>query len=338
MLKAVVIGAGAMGRRHVKALKSSSEYEFMGISDINQDALKICAKNGIAPEKLFSDTSAMLEKIKPDCVIISTTAPSHAPLALMAMRKGAPLLLIEKPLCVSLRQLEDLRELAEKSGSRVAVNHSARFCGPYQKLKELSGTPGLGEFRSFNLNAGNMGLAMGASHQFELYNFLTGRFPEKVWAWLNPDPNVNPRGAQFKDMGGQIHLRDSQGGRQYLDIGSDKGHGMHISLGFKYGHVNADILGGTAELVMRRTEERDLPLSRYGLPGQRISAELPAFDVVEASRLMLEALAKGENYPGLDRAEDIIRTLIAAYISSEDENRGVDIYSDLQADREFLWA
>lgn len=338
MIKTVVVGAGMMGRRHVQAVHRVEGFDFRGISDLREEALSRAREEGTAAEQCFADTQVMLDAVRPDCVVIATTAPSHAELAEEAVYAGARMLLVEKPLCVSLGQLRRLRSLCEERGVRVAVNHSVRFCANYNKLKELSSLQGLGTLTSVTLAAGNIGLAMGASHQFELFHFLTGNGHDSVCAWFQPNPWPNPRGPQFTDAAGQIRLENSQGQRQYLEIGPDQGHGLQMILSFPHGQIHADLLVCEAVVDMRRPEHRSMPPTRYGMPPELERHALPPFDVIDAAARMLEALRDDENYPDFEAAERIIRTLVAAYVSDENSHMAVNIHGKLPEDRHFAWA
>lgn len=338
MIKTAIIGAGAMGCRHVQAVRRAEGFDFLGISDVREEALGKAQEQGVTTEQCFANTQVMLETVRPDCVVIATTAPSHVELAEQAVYAGARILLVEKPLSVSLAQLRRLRSLCKERGVRVAVNHSVRFCDNYKKLKELSSLPGLGTLTSVTLAAGNMGLAMGASHQFELFHFLTGNVHDVVWAWFQPNPWPNPRGPQFTDAAGQIRLENSHGQRQYLEIGPDQGHGMQIILSFHHGQIHADLLACEAVVNMRKPEHRSMPSTRYGMPPELERHSLSPFDVIDAAARMLEALRDDKNYPDLEDAERIIRTLVAAYVSAENNHMAVNIHGELPKDRHFAWA
>lgn len=339
MLKTVIIGSGVMGRRYIEVLKRTKGFIFQGITDLRAEALYKAREQGVSIERCFSNTEEMLRTTSPDCAIIATTAPSHTTLAEQAALAGVRMLLVEKPLSISLNKLYRLRSICEERGIRLAVNHSVRFCTNYMKIKEMAcSIPELGSLTSLTLSAGNIGLAMGASHQFELFHFLTGNAHDTVQAWFQQNTWPNPRGAQFQDAAGQIRLENRFGQRHYLEIGPDQGHGMQMILAFPQGQIYADLLACEAVVNMRKPEHRNQPPTRYGMPADIQRYSLPAFDVIDAAARMLEALRDGKNYPDFDAAERITRTLVASYVSAENDHRAVDIHSHLPEDREFPWA
>jgi predicted dehydrogenase len=338
MISTVIIGAGAMGKRHIEAVKLTRSCRFCGISDIKSSALEQVQAAGIDRDLCFPDAAQMLRKVKPACVIVASTAKSHAALAELAVHSGARFLLVEKPMCVSIAQALKLRGLCRDRGVRLAVNHCGRYDAIYQKIKELSRHDGLGPLTSMTFNGGNIGLAMGASHQFEFFRYMTGQKHTSVAAWFAPNMCPNPRGEEFLDAAGQCRLETPGGQRQYIEIGPDQGHGYHVVISFALGQIQADLLAGRAVLSQRKPEFAHLPPSRYGSPADVAFFDLPPFDVVRASAGMLEALLDGGDYPDGEVGEWIVRTLVAAYVSHENGHVTVDINGNLPETREFPWA
>ena len=338
MIKTVVVGAGQMGRRNAQAIALANNFSFEGICDLQGEALSQAQAEGIPSEKCFTDIDELFRHAKPHCAIISTTTPSHFPLAMKAIEHGVQFLLVEKPFCSSLSQVKALQQRCENSGIRLAVNHGIRFAEQYQQIKKMCGTPGLGDLCSMTLSAGNMGLAMNGSHMFELFHFLTGETPESATAWFMPDPQQNPRGEAFRDAAGQVRLVTPSGKRLYLEIGPDQFHGLSFSLNFRYGQVFVDLLSKQCLLNRRKEEFLALPSTRYGMPCHTESHPLSVSSVVELSAKVLEAMETNENYPDGKVGERIIRTLVAAYLSHERGHIPVAIYGEMPEEREFAWA
>lgn len=327
-----------MGRRHVLAVGRSQAYTFAGVSDINPEALSQARKEGVAQDQCFTDTEAMLDAVKPECVIVSTTAASHMPLAKMAILRGVKKLVVEKPFTVSIAQAKELNALCAEHGVDMAVNHGMRYDSHYGMIKDLASSEDLGPLTSVFFSGGNMGVAMNASHQFELFRFLTGSAPHLITAWFDEQPVQNPRGIQFKDMAGQIRAKNANGQRQYFEIGSDQGHGLQMLIHFRCGHLHADLLRGRVVVNRRKPEHRDMPTTRYGMPFDCMEYEIPKPDVVATAAKVLDALALGEGYPDGAMGERIVRTLVATYVSNENGHVCIDINDELPEDRTFPWA
>jgi len=122
MLKAGVIGAGHLGKIHLKLLNQSSKYELVGFHDSNPEA----AKN-IASE--FGYTSfATVEDLIDACDVVDVVTPTlyHFDCAKKVVEANKHLF-IEKPIAQSVEEAETLRELVKKHGVRGQVGQVERF-------------------------------------------------------------------------------------------------------------------------------------------------------------------------------------------------------------------
>ena len=70
-------GAGRMGLRHLEVVRSM-KLDLVGICDVSRDALRCAGERGAAETTHFADAATMRQQVKPECVIVATTAPSHA--------------------------------------------------------------------------------------------------------------------------------------------------------------------------------------------------------------------------------------------------------------------
>ncbi len=334
--RTVIIGAGAMGRRHIATVNNAEGFEFCGISDLLPASLDLARQAGAPQDCCFNDTTLMLDRLQPDCAIVSTTADSHFQLARLAVEKGVRLLLVEKPFCISIKQAVELRELCRKTGVRLAVNHSVRFDNHYQHAIALARGERLGPVTSMTLVGGNMGIAMNVSHMLELFRLLTGEPVRHVRCWLQDDPTPNPRGAKFNDGAGRVMAENESGQRFYADVSPDQGHGMRIIISTRFAQLDFDVFIRKAVLNIRKPDQLNNPLTRYSSPfdEKEIELEAPQGTWVKS----LEALGAGVNYPDGEVGERIVRTLVACWVSHENGHNPVDVDGYLPEDREFAWA
>ena len=63
-----VIGAGLIGRKHLKTIAAHPDFELAGIADVNADA--VAAQN--PGTRVFSDYRKLLDEAQPDAVIIAS--------------------------------------------------------------------------------------------------------------------------------------------------------------------------------------------------------------------------------------------------------------------------
>ncbi|MFK5982034.1 MAG: Gfo/Idh/MocA family oxidoreductase [Flavobacteriaceae bacterium] len=122
MLKAGVIGAGHLGKIHLKLLNQSSKYDLVGFYDSNVEA----AKN-IASEFGYKNFQTVEELIEAcDMVDVVTPTLFHFDTAEKVLEAGKHLF-IEKPITKTVEEAETIRELAKKNGVRGQVGQVERF-------------------------------------------------------------------------------------------------------------------------------------------------------------------------------------------------------------------
>jgi predicted dehydrogenase len=338
-MKAAVAGLGRMGLRHLQVLQDIG-VEIAAAADLQQQARgKAAAEFGISCGALFADAHEMIARVRPDLVIVATTAPSHCDLVCQAAENGARAILCEKPMAVSLAQCDQMIKACAVSGTRLAINHQMRFMEQYTKPKTIIADVSFGGLSSVTVVAGNFGIAMNGSHYFEMFRYLTDEMPASVTAWFSSETVSNPRGAEFEDRAGTIRLITGSGRRFYMDASTDQGHGMHVTYAGPYGRLDVDELVGRARLVVRHSKDRQMPTTRYGTCGYEQEISIAKPDIIGSTRAVLSAVLAGDNYPGGDIGRMTVEILTAAYASHEQGGCTIALASaDLPHHRVFPWA
>ncbi len=122
MLKAGVLGAGHLGKIHLRLLSQSKKYDLIGFYDADEiNAKKVEAEFGY---KYFNSIEALIESV--DMVDIVTPTLSHYDCALQAIAKGKHVF-IEKPITNTVEEAEEIRILLAKNNLRGQVGHVERF-------------------------------------------------------------------------------------------------------------------------------------------------------------------------------------------------------------------
>jgi predicted dehydrogenase len=338
-MKAVVIGTGRMGRRHIQVVKDM-KLNLVGISDVSPESLALAEKEqDVAAGLHFLDTVEMLDKTRPEVVVISTTAPTHASYTRLAVEAGAKFILCEKPMAVSLVECSEMVDLCYEHGVGLAINHQMRFMQNYIEPRKIMESPGMGGLTSVTVLGGNFGAAMNGSHYFEMFRFMTGETPEAVTAWFSPNKIANPRGPQFEDKAGSIRVTTPSGKRLYMDFSEDQGHGLTVIYAGCYGQLIVNELDGVMYSIEREEQYRDLPTSRYGMPAVQKNIPLPPTEVIAPTRATLSALLEGRDYPSGEDGRQVVATLVAAMVSNERGGQPVrSDLADLPIERVFPWA
>ena len=136
MLKAGVLGAGHLGKIHLKLLKQSDNYELIGFYDADEaNAKKVEAEFGY---RYFSSMDELIEAV--DMVDIVTPTLSHYECAKKAIAKGKHIF-IEKPITNTVEEAEHIRELLAEHDIRGQVGHVERFNPAFLAVKNKIESP-----------------------------------------------------------------------------------------------------------------------------------------------------------------------------------------------------
>ena len=327
-----------MGQLHVRAVQELG-LDLAGVADQRAASLEQAARdNGLRESCLFSDAAHMLRQIRPDLVVIATTAPSHCEYTCLAAESGARLILCEKPMAVSLAQCDRMLDRCRRFGARLAINHPMRFMPLYAVPRELLRSEMLGGLASMTVIGGNCGLAMIATHKLEGFRFISGEAVREVAAWFSRDLVPNPRGAEFVDMAGALRAVTDGGKRLYVDMSADQGHGVVSVYAGRHGQLTVDEMTGTTTLNARQAAYRGKPTNQYWNPHEVVTRQLAPSEKLGPAKAVLQALLAGEAYPTGEQARQAIAALVAAYVSHEQGGLAVRVDDQLPAERTFPWA
>ena len=106
-----VIGAGLIGRKHIGILNDDPAFELAGIADPSPQAEAYARENGFAH---FKDTQALLDKAKPDGVVIANPNAMHRETALACIARKIPAI-VEKPVADTVADAIAIVEAARES-------------------------------------------------------------------------------------------------------------------------------------------------------------------------------------------------------------------------------
>ncbi|CAL2081118.1 Gfo/Idh/MocA family oxidoreductase [Tenacibaculum sp. 190524A02b] len=136
MLKAGVLGAGHLGKIHLRLLQQSEKFELVGFYDpFTETAEKVAKEFGY---KLFNTIEELIDAV--DVVDIVTPTLSHFECAKQAIEKGKHIF-IEKPITNTVQEAEALRTLASQNHVRGQVGHVERFNPAFTAVKDTIDTP-----------------------------------------------------------------------------------------------------------------------------------------------------------------------------------------------------
>jgi UDP-N-acetylglucosamine 3-dehydrogenase len=186
MLKVGVIGAGSMGRHHVRVYSELPQCQLLGVADPDPAKAELAEKHGTV---LFPDHHALLD-LGPELVTIAAPTSLHYSLACDAIAAGCHLL-IEKPVSDDLGKARELVKRATAAGRSIAVGHIERFNPAVGELKRMIDAGELGEVLTVNnLRAGpyhgrilDTGIVLDlGTHDVDLISYLLGQRALSVFA------------------------------------------------------------------------------------------------------------------------------------------------------------
>jgi predicted dehydrogenase len=136
MLKVGVLGAGHLGKIHLRLLNQSEKYELVGFYDENQEyAEKIAAEFGY---KHFDTIAKLIHAV--DVIDIVTPTLSHYKCARVAIKSGKHVF-IEKPISTTVEEAEEIIALAKEYNVKGQVGHVERFNPAFKAVKDKIENP-----------------------------------------------------------------------------------------------------------------------------------------------------------------------------------------------------
>lgn len=181
-LKVAIVGTGGIYRlAHGPAWRQIPQARVIATCDIIKERADQ-ARAELGTEKSFSSLDELLAHDGIDLVDICTPHPSHAELAIKAMRAGKHVI-CEKPMALEIEGAARMIEAAKETGRHLYIGHTRRFDRRWVQVKE-------------QLAAGRIGEP------------VCMRWSERSWAGFSGDSwRWNPRnGGVLMDLG--VHIAD----------------------------------------------------------------------------------------------------------------------------------
>ena len=137
MLKVGVIGAGHLGKIHLKLLKEMKDtYEVIGFYDTDRENAKLV--NRSLRIKSFKSIELLIEES--DVINIVSPTVSHFDCASLAIKSNKHVF-IEKPITHTVLEAEILMKLSREAGVKVQVGHVERFNSAFTSAKDFVNHP-----------------------------------------------------------------------------------------------------------------------------------------------------------------------------------------------------
>lgn len=292
MRKAILVGAGGMGRSWARNLKAHGGVDIVAWVDVRPGvAAQAAEEEDIAVGHTDLDID---EALKLDCeFVVDVTSPeSHHAVTLAALAAGKHVI-GEKPMSDSMAKAREMVQASEQAGRLFMVSQSRRYYKGMAALKGIIGNLGaLGilnvdfyrgpRFGGFRDRMPSPLIVDMAIHTFDQARFLTGVDPASVYA-----EEFNPSWSWYAGDACANALFEMEGGVRFHYRGGWCADGFETSWNSQWRAIGAK---GTAVW-----DGSDVPEAELS-DGSRIVPDVPAIaeDIAGSLRDFLHALDTGE--------------------------------------------
>ena len=188
-VRMAVIGAGAMGRNHLRVLNDLAAVELVGVADADAAIAENAARRMRTAS--YGDYREMLDHERPDAVVVAVPTILHREVVLEVIARGMHVL-VEKPIAFTVEEGVEMLEVARAAGVILTVGHIERYNPAIVELhRRLQEEKALG--RVFQMHARRLGpfpprvrdvgvVIDLATHDIDIMRFLSGSEVERVSA------------------------------------------------------------------------------------------------------------------------------------------------------------
>jgi myo-inositol 2-dehydrogenase/D-chiro-inositol 1-dehydrogenase len=178
-----LVGAGRMGRTHLRAIADSARVRVVAVAE-PQEAVRAALAGKVA---VYADVASLLDAGGIDGVLIAAPTPLHLPLVHQFAEAGLPIL-CEKPCGVTAADACEAATVAERHGVKLQVAYWRRFVPALQRLRQRIAGGELGALyflacyqwdaevpaAAFRAGSGGIFVDMGV-HEFDQIRWLSGQ-------------------------------------------------------------------------------------------------------------------------------------------------------------------
>jgi predicted dehydrogenase len=234
--KALIVGAGGMGRAWGKNLAACDEVAVVGWVDIRAEAAeRAAAEQGFEGIHTGADLERALKEVRPNFVVDVTVPEAHHDVTLAALASGVPVL-GEKPMAASMEQARAMVAASERAGKLYMVSQSRRYDARLHALRRLI-VEQIGELGILNSDfyigahfggfrdemASPLMLDM-AIHTLDAARYLSGADPVAVYC-----EEFNPSWSWYRGNASATAIFEMSRGLRYTYRGSWCSEGRHTS-------------------------------------------------------------------------------------------------------------
>ena len=146
-IKISVVGIGLMGLQHIKAIQKSKFASLHSIVEIKKTGVELSNKFKVP---LYKDIKILLEKNKPDAVIVATPNILHETDTIKFLKSKIPVLL-EKPISDNIKSAKKIISSARSNRTSLLIGYHRRHNSIVNNVKKIIENKKLGKIVSANI-------------------------------------------------------------------------------------------------------------------------------------------------------------------------------------------
>jgi len=209
-LRAAVIGGG-LGGYHGYAYARSSDYELVAACDINPAAFdrfyeRAQIERGTVRE--YTDYHEMFAQENLDVVSVATPDHLHVDPVCDAAEAGIKGIFCEKPLCTTLVDADRIVETIERTGAKMAIDHTRSWIPSYQAVRQSIRDGEIGGLTRILAHMGGRRsmLFRNGTHLIDAVCYFADAEP--LWVIAAHERGFEDYGTEYKGQGGKDPMLD----------------------------------------------------------------------------------------------------------------------------------
>ena len=142
-----IVGCGSIGTRYATAFQQlHNRVEVVAACDILEEKVNVLVEQFEIPSA-YTDMQQMLAKERLDIVGVTTHNREHVEPTIAAAEAGVKAILCEKPMALNMRDADRVIETCERSGTKLAIDHTMRFEPNWRRVKQMVDDGAIGDLR-----------------------------------------------------------------------------------------------------------------------------------------------------------------------------------------------
>jgi myo-inositol 2-dehydrogenase / D-chiro-inositol 1-dehydrogenase len=301
-----LVGAGRMGRTHLRALAGSDRVKVTAVAEMSA-----AARQAVAGADLYGSTAEMLDHAALDGVLIAAPTDQHGAITAEVAARGLPIL-CEKPCGLTAAQAR----ASARAGVPLQVAYWRRFVPGLRQLHDRIAAGELGVIHLvtcyqwderppspvFRAHSGGIAIDMGV-HEFDQLRWLTG---QDIGSLAVVSSGPAPDGIADVD-GAQVVVALSGGATGFVSLGRyfPVGDAVWAEAFGTRGHERCDVIdpaeGEAAQLEALRRQAESFAAYAAGGPceGATAADAIAALTAAEQVTAAIPAMSKADISAGL---------------------------------------